>query len=217
MRVNTPSSASASDAAIKTAQGARNAAAASLEKTFIRAPISGTLNSLSLELGDFVSSLQTVAVISNNSALEIVGQITPDDRAQIKIGASAKIENEYLGFVVSIAPAIDPLTKKIEIKIRFSGGTASFTNGESVHLDIARTPKNAAAKNAVAVPVSSVKIQSDDSVVFSVDASNHLVSHVVETGKLIGEKIEILSAIDPEMMIVTDARGLKEGQEVSVE
>jgi RND family efflux transporter MFP subunit len=214
---DTPSSASASDAAIKTAQGARNAAAANLEKTFIRAPISGTLNSLSLELGDFVSPAQAVAVISNNSALEIVGQVTPDDRAQIKVGATALIEREYRGSVVSIAPAIDPLTKKIEIKIRFTGSTAAFTNGESVHLDIARTPKSAATKTSKAVPISAVKIQPEESVVFSVDASNRIVSHVVETGKLLGEKIEILSVIDPELVIVTDARGLKEGQEVSVQ
>lgn len=73
-------SASASDAAIKTAQGAHDAAAAALEKTIIRAPISGTLNNMSLKLGDFVSAFQQVAVVSNNGTLEIIAHLSARER-----------------------------------------------------------------------------------------------------------------------------------------
>ena len=211
-----PSNASASDAAIKTAQGAYNAANASLEKTIIRAPISGTLNNLSIKLGDFVSPSQEVAVVSNNGSLEIVAFITPEDRRQINVGTAVLIEREYKGSVTSVAPAIDPITKKIEIKISFAGKTNNLTNGESVHLDIARAAKKTSSKAAtVAIPISAVKIQSDGSVVFTVDETHHLVAQPVTTGVLIGDKIQILSPISADTMIVTDARGLKNGQEVT--
>ena len=213
---DSPSNASASSAAIKTAQGAYNAANASLEKTIIRAPISGTLNNLAIKLGDFVSPSQEVAVVSNNGSLEIVAFITPEDRSQIAVGTAVLIEREYNGSIKSIAPAVDPMTKKIEIKVGFAGKTNNLTNGESVHLDIARAAKKTTSKAAtVAIPISAVKIQSDGAVVFTVDETNHLVSQPVTTGVLIGDKIQILSPISANTMIVTDARGLKNGQEVS--
>ena len=211
--------ASASDAAIKTAQGAHDAAAASLEKTIIRAPIAGTLNNMSLKLGDFVNAFQQVAVVSNNGTLEIIAHISPEDRAQLAVGNAVRIEHEYTGTIASIAPAIDPATRKIEVKINFNGTIAGLTNGQSVHLDLTRTPKKVAAKNApLAIPISAVKIQADNSVVFSVDEKNHLVAHPVVTGALIGDKIEIRSTTTPATMeIVTDARGLKDGQEVTIQ
>lgn len=212
-----PDEASASGAAIKQAQAGVAAAQANLENTIIRAPISGTINSLTISLGDFVSAFQQVAVVSNNGALEIVAHITSEDRATIATGAKVRIENEYDGFISSIAPAIDPNTKKIEIKIGLTG-SAALTNGQSVHLDITRTAKKTTAKTAViALPISSVKIGTQSSVVFTVDPDHKLVAHEVKTGELVGDKIQILSGVTDDMLLVTDARGLKDGQQVDLQ
>ncbi len=211
----TPEGSSSADAAIKQAQGAYAAAQAQLEKTLVRAPIGGTLNNLSINLGDFVSAFQQVAIVSNNGALEIVAKITPEDRDSISVGAKVKIEGEYDGHVTRIAPAVDPTTKKIEVKIGLSS-PAQFTNGASVHLDITRTPKMTKTGKTISIPVAAIKINADASVVFTVDEAHHLVAHAVKTGPLLGDKIQILSGATPDMRIVEDARGLKDGQEVDV-
>lgn len=54
---------SASDASIKQAQGAYNAALASYEKTVVRAPFAGTLTSVSAKPGDIISTGSDVAII----------------------------------------------------------------------------------------------------------------------------------------------------------
>jgi RND family efflux transporter MFP subunit len=212
---DTPDQASSANATLKQAQAAVDAAQANLNNTIIRAPISGTLNNLSIKLGDFVSAFQQVAVISNNGALEIIAHITPEDRATISSGSKVKIENEYDGWITSIAPAIDPTTKKIEVKIAFTGET--LTNGESVHLDVARAAKKTAAKGVVALPIASIKIEPNGSVVFTVDENHKLVAHKVTTGQIIGDKIQIVSGVSRDMKLVVDARGLKDGQEVELQ
>jgi RND family efflux transporter MFP subunit len=211
-----PDEISASSAALKQAQAGVAAAEANLARTIIRSPISGTINSLSINLGDFVSAFQAVAVVSNNGALEIIAHITPEDRATISSGAKVRIENEFDGFVSSIAPAIDPNTKKIEIKIGLSNG-AELTNGESVHLDIARVPKATGKATQIMLPISSVKIGTETSTVFTVGEDKKLVAHTVTTGDLVGDKIQILTGVTEDMMLVTDARGLKDGQQVELQ
>ena len=214
-----PGEASSADATIKQAQGAYDAAKANLEKTIIRAPISGTINNISINLGDFVSAFQQVAVVSNNGALEIIAHITPEDRETIAVGNKVKIENEYDAQVNSIAPAVDPNTKKIEIKIGFSAPASELTNGESVHLDIVRNVKKATTKNTtiIAIPIAAVKVGTEQSVVFTVDADHKLVAHEVKMGELVGDKVQILEGITKDLELVTDARGLKDGLQVDLQ
>ncbi len=68
----------------------------------------------------------------------------------------------------------------------------------------------------VTIPITALKIGSENIVVFSVDAQSVLVPHVVTLGTLMGERVEIKTGVTPELMIVTDARGLQAGEKVIV-
>ncbi|MFA6274918.1 MAG: hypothetical protein WCX70_02100, partial [Candidatus Paceibacterota bacterium] len=63
------------EAMVEQARAAYEAAKINLEKTYIRSPITGTINSLSIKLGDYVSSTQQAAFVSNNGSLEIIAYI----------------------------------------------------------------------------------------------------------------------------------------------
>ena len=52
--------------------------------------------------------------------------------------------------------------------------------------------------------------------VFTVNTENLLESHIVTLGALLGNDIVITGGITRDMEIVIDARGLKEGMEVTV-
>ncbi len=69
---------------------------------------------------------------------------------------------------------------------------------------------------SILLPLSAVKLRSDDRIVFTVDEKNQLVSHQVVIGDVIGDRIEIISGVSPDLIIVTEARGLSEGQKVIV-
>lgn len=212
----------AGEAALKQAQGALAAARATLEKTILRTPISGTLNSFSLNLGDYVQSQSPVATIANNSALEIVAYLSQQDSVSIVVGDTVSLEGDGNGVITHIAPALDPVTKKIEVRIGVTDG-ASLINGQSVIVYLPHTKVTAAAQGApLTIPITAVKVGATETDVFTVaslpdgTAGNTLVAHPVTLGELLGDRVVITNGLTPDMTIVTDARGLRAGETVEV-
>jgi RND family efflux transporter MFP subunit len=215
---NTTSGASA--AALTQAQAGLAAARANLEKTIVRAPISGTVNSFSLKVGDYLSPGQLAVTIANNGALEVVAYITDTDAREVSIGNTATIENNgatIKGVVTRVAPAIDPVTKKIEVRVGITEGAGNLVNGQSATVAIARNARTATNANTrITIPLSALKVGTDITTVFTVGDDKRLVPHTVELGTLLGDRVVIVSGITSDMQIVTDARGLQPGQEVLV-
>ncbi len=210
------SSTSATDAQIKSALGNLRQAQSRLEKTIVRSPISGTINSLTIKEGDFLSPYSEIAIVSNNNALEVLAYVTEEEAVELMQGDKVAVDKAK-GVITSIAPALDPKTKKIEVRIGLTGSTDGLVNGQSVSVAIARTHTTQLAVNTpLRIPLSALKLTPTGAMVFTVSASSTLVAHPVKEGTLQGEKIMISEGLTPEMRIVTDARGLKEGIIVSV-
>ncbi len=204
------------DATVKQALGALRAAEANLEQTVIRAPIAGTVNFLPIRRGDYVTALTHAATVAQNNALEVITYVSESDRAALAVGMEVMVQDTYPGLVTAIAPALDPVTKQIELRIAVES-SSGLVNGESVRLTLPGLPETVEETSGpVLLPLASVKLRAHDRVVFTVDAENRLVAHPVETGTVRGGKIEILSTLSGDLAIVTDARGLAEGERVTV-
>lgn len=203
---------------VKSALGTLNAAQANLEKTIVRAPISGTIVSLALTKGGYVSAFSQVAQISNPGALEVEAYVTSDDAKTIVVGGKAVIEGSIDGVITSIAPALDPTTGKIQVKIGITGDKSTLTDGDAATVTLARATGNGSttAKNTITIPIAAAKITPQGPVVFTVQG-DALVSHPVTFGKIVGGQIAIVSGLTADMVIVTDARGLNDGQKVVVD
>jgi multidrug efflux pump subunit AcrA (membrane-fusion protein) len=211
------------DAQVKQALGNYQAALARLEKTIVRSPISGTLNSLSVDTGDYVAPYTEIAVVSNNGALEVVTYVTDEDKRQLTVGSKVTIEGGATGIITKIASALDPRTKKIEVRIGITNGAKDLVNGQSVRVSTTRTVAVVETKNQkIEIPLAALKITPQGSYVFTVDKSTTtentgtLVAHKVTEGALLGERVQILDGVTYDMEIVTDARGLKEGGVVTI-
>ena len=203
------------EAGVKQALGALRAAQSRLEKTIIRSPINGTINRLTIENGDYIAPYTEVAVVSNNGALEVVLNLTEDDVANINVGSAVLVGENTQGVVTKIAPALDPTTKKLEVRVGITRSTEALVNGSSVQVKIVRnTEKSSQVESKIQLPLSAVKITPNGSVVFSVNEEGILVAHPVTLGTLLGEKVEIQQGVTREQRIVVDARGLQEGMHV---
>lgn len=204
------------DAAVKQALGSLRAAQATYEKTVVRAPIQGTVNFLPIRIGDYVTSLMHVATVAQNGALEIVSYVSEGDRQNIQVGAKLPVEGGYEGIVTSIAPALDPSTKQIEVHLAVAAG-APLVDGQSVRITL---PGAAIASTAQAgpllLPLTAVKLSASSRVVFTVDTAGRVVAHPVQIGDVAGDRIQVLSGILATDVIVTDARGLADGEKVKV-
>ncbi len=208
-----------SDAQVKQALGAYNGALSRLEKTVIRSPITGTLNSLSIRTGDYIGAFTQVAVVSNNGALEVLSFVTEDDAKRIIVGAPVMINNSVAGTITRIASAIDQTTKKIEVRIGIRDAKSSLINGQSVRITITKDKKVTTTKKPVGplvIPISALKLTPRGASVFTVTASGTLSALPVKEGAILGEQIQILEGLVGSEVIVTDARGLKEGNKVEV-
>ncbi len=206
------------DASVKQALGVLRGAQAQLEKTILRAPIAGTVNFLPIRVGDYVTAYQHVATVAQNGSLEIVAYVSESEREQLSVGEKVTIEGEYPGVITRIAPALDPTTRQIELHVAVSGKADKLVNGQSVRVSLPSSApvRVADATGPVMLPLASVKLRAEDRVVFTVDESGRVVAHPVTIGEVHGDRIEILSGVSMDMHIVTDARGLAEGEKVTV-
>ncbi len=220
---NSATGGSASDiasaqASVKSAQGALNAAQSSLEKTIIRSPISGTIVSLPVTQGDFVSAFSPVAQVSNPGALYIEVNVTSDDAKTLAVGNVATIDGSVPGVITFVAPALDPSTGKIEVKVGVTGSQGSLTDGETVSLSLNRaTVAPVVANSTITIPIVAVKITPMGAAVFQVSASSTLTSTPIQLGAILGDRVVVPSGLSPTMQIVTDARGLSVGETVVVD
>ncbi|TAL57489.1 MAG: HlyD family efflux transporter periplasmic adaptor subunit, partial [Legionella sp.] len=181
--MSTSARTASADASVKQALGSLRIAQASLEKTIIRAPIGGTINFLPIRVGDYVTSFTHVATVANNGSLEIVTYVSAADRELIAVGEQVTVEEAYTGIITSIAPALDPNTKRIEVHVAVTG-TTELVNGQSVRIAFAHTVARPDAQltGPVLLPLAAVKLRTSDRIVFTVDEAGMLVAVPVEIG-----------------------------------
>lgn len=205
------------DAQVKQALGAYNASLSRLEKTIIRSPITGTLNSLSIETGDFISQFTEVAVVSNNGALEVVTYVNEDDVKRIAIGGKVTMSPNIEGVITRVAGGIDPKTKKIEVRIGIISGGETLINGQSIQIKVSRAHvEEKKISGPIAIPLSALKITPNGAYVYTVSTSSTLIAIPVTLGAILGDEMEITSGLTPSLSIVLDARGLKDGQKITI-
>lgn len=204
------------DAVVKSALGSLRAAQANLEQTVVRAPIGGTINFLPIQRGEYVTGLMHVATVAQNNALEIIAYVSEADRDALTVGGTVTLEDEHEGLITAISPALDPVTKQVEIRIA-TENDSGLTNGQSVRVTLPGLASVVTeTQGPILLPLASVKLRANDRVVFTVTEEGRLAALPVETGTVRGGKIEILSPLSADLRIVADARGLAEGERVSV-
>ena len=197
------------EAQVKQAQGALDAARAALAKTTLRTPVSGTINALSVRTGDFIAPNVQVATVANNEALEVVTFINTTERNLVTIGDTVQIDGAASGTVIAISPAVDPATRKIEVRIAIDG-TTSVKNGDTVTITTSATAPE--TNGPLTLPLTAVRFQDTNGFVFE----NRLVVVPVRLGPVRGSQIVITDGLAADQLVVADARGLAEGDEVTL-
>lgn len=208
----------AAEAAVSQAQAGVRAALANLEETVIRAPIGGIISFINLDRGNFVGAQTPVVTITNPSALEVVTYISESDQELVSPGTPVLINSAYEGRVTRIAPSVNPMTGKIEVRIGLLEEAPELAPGASarVTLTTAADPTEPTQNQPIEIPLTALKLTAQGALVFTVSDADTLVAHPVEIERILGESVTIASGITPDMRIVVDARGRKNGEQVRV-
>ncbi|ETI61140.1 efflux RND transporter periplasmic adaptor subunit [Marinomonas profundimaris] len=107
------------------------------------------------------------------------------------------------GYVYSISPSIDPNTRTFSVALRSTQGAENLHDGEYLSAWIA----GPVAKNALTVPIDSVRFENNKPYVFKIDKETNLVSKTFVTLGLIGkDNRELVSGLSLDDYIVTGGR-----------
>ena len=203
---------SASDAQVKQALGSLRAAQANFEKTIVRSPITGTVNQLSVRAGDFVVPGMPIAEVANNNGLEVTTYLAGNESNKLAVGDVVTLGDNASGTVTNISPAVDVATGKIEVRIGVTAG--DLKAGDTVKVMSSKVATS--DKQEIIIPLSAIKLGTNNAFVFIVNAESKLEAKEVVLGPVSGDRVIVRSGIDLDTPIVLDVRGLKAGEGVVV-
>jgi multidrug efflux system membrane fusion protein len=122
------------------AEASVSAAQEAIEDTEIRAPFAGRLDSLDINLGEFVSTGGNVGRVVDNTPLKISIQIPQQSLRDIRVGQSAKVAfitgETAVGEVTFVATSADAETRTFMARIEVANTDGAIPAGISAQLRI---------------------------------------------------------------------------------
>lgn len=194
------------DERLKASSGALSAeiglreAQINLDKSTLKAPISGTVADLNIKKGSLVNSGDEVCEILSTDRLEMKVKVLESDINYIKKNQKAEIypvsggSEALTGTVSSINPKVDENgLVQVTIQLQQQGNLLSGMNARAV----IRAPQN----ESLVVPKQAVVYRSGRPVVFTVE-NNQAIWNYVEVGKDNGKEMEVLDGIPADVQVI---------------
>ncbi len=184
-----------------------------LKQTQLLAPDNGVISARTATVGAVVGAGTELFRMIRGGRLEWRAEVTSSELGRLSAGTAATVVAAngvtLQGRVRMIAPTVDPQTRSALVYVDLPN-----TVGK---LDAAQVPVKAGmfakgefdlgASNALTIPQQSVVIRDGFSYVFVLGADNHVSQLKVQTGRRLGERVEVISGIKPDAELVASGAG----------
>lgn len=207
------------NARIESARAALASQQLRLKYTQVVAPDSGVISARSATVGSVVGTGTELFRMIRQGRLEWRAEVTAAELKNIRVGSTATVKaangSELQGKVRMIAPTIDPQTRSALVYVDLPPDTRSnapFKAGmfASGHFELG-------SSNALTLPQPAVVVRDGFPYVFRLNADSRVSQLKVQTGRRMGERIEILSGVKADMPVVLSGAGfLNDGDLVRV-
>jgi membrane fusion protein, multidrug efflux system len=191
----------------------------------IVAPFAGIITARNIDNGDLVSagtSGQPAPLfrIAQTDVLRIYADVPQTHSRLIKSGQTAAVSvreipnRTFDAKVVRTARAIDPASRTLRTELQIPNADGELLPG--MYAEVKFTlPQDG---HTLIVPGNAVMIRSDGPKVLVVDAKNTIRSRPVKLGRDLGEKVEVISGLNPdESLVANPTDALREGTEVKAQ
>lgn len=206
--------------ALRDAENQLQQARRRLQDSYVKAPISGVINKRSVEVGAFVGPGAELFEIVDVSRLKLNVTANEAQVIQLKKGDKVTItstlfpDTEFSGTVDFIAVKADQsLNYPVEILVDNSSAKSNLKAGmyATAHF------KFPAQQGVMMVPRSAFVGSVNSNKIYLMSADSTAVVREVTAGRILGERVEILSGLeDGETVITSGQINLSEGMKVSV-
>jgi RND family efflux transporter MFP subunit len=174
----------------------------------IEAPADGVVLRKLAEPNEQVAAGQPVLVVGNTAGGWIVRAALADrDVVRVRTGDAAEVTldaypgRRFAAQVVEIAAAADPQTGTYEMKVSVDPAGSRFVQGLVAKVTVA----DPAAESVAVVPVTSLLEADGQLATVFVIAKGGVARKVsVRTGRLLGERIEVVAGLSPGDQVVTE-------------
>jgi RND family efflux transporter MFP subunit len=172
-----------------------------LSQTEIRAPDAGVISARLATVGGVVSPGVELFRLIRQGRLEWRAEVMPAEIARIRPGARAQItaaSGQVLqGQVRMVAPSVDAQTRKAVVYVDVQGQPGSARAGMFAKGDI-----EWGQGQALTVPQTAVVVRDGFSYVYTVGTDQKVAQVKVATGRLVGERMQVLDGLKPDARVV---------------
>lgn len=213
-----PEDVKTAQAAVAQAQAGLLSAQAQFANTRITAPISGTLTTFTLKKGSFAQQFGLAGTLANTRAREVVVYVSPQRVHTLAIGTAARINDTYNGVVTEIAQGVAANASGIEVRVAVTSTNNTLTEGDTalVALDPVSNATPTQSDSLLRVPVSALKLKDGAPYVLTI-VDGHAQSQPITIVSVEGDVIAIQHTLNPDAVLITDARGIAEGDAVEAQ
>ena len=188
-------------------------------QTRVLAPDSGVISARSATLGSVLATGTELFRMIRQGRLEWRAEVTSAELGRITAGTAVKVRpasgGELQGRVRMIAPSVDPLTRSalVYVDLPASAGKTSPAKAGM----FARGEFDLGATDALTIPQRALVVRDGFNYVFRLGADQRVSQLKVQTGRLAGERVEVVSGLAPDARIVVNGAGfLNDGDLVRI-
>ena len=183
-------------------------------------PMNGIVTARWTEQGNQVSAKDKIITISDMNSLVIKAEANEQYFEAIKKGKKIPVvlnayPNDSLQGIISLVyPQVDPVTRSVKFDVRLVNFSKSLLPGMMANLKIPVS----VSENLLVVPEQSVLVSpNNDNFLFVVDADSIAHRRIVKTGRVSGNKLEIIAGLkENEKVVVTGQEMLKDSVKVMI-
>ncbi|MYN05528.1 efflux RND transporter periplasmic adaptor subunit [Pseudoduganella sp. DS3] len=180
-----------------------------LRYTKVLAPDAGVISARNATVGAVAGPGTELFRMIRQGRLEWRAEVTASDLRSIKIGANALVKaangSELTGKVRMVAPTIDPQTRSALVYVDLPpnhGKQPPFKAGM-----FATGQFELGSSDALTVPQQAITVRDGFSYVFRLNQDQRVSQVKVQPGRRVGDRIEVLSGLAPEALIVAAGAG----------
>lgn len=204
------------NAAIEQARAALDSAKVTLSYTSVTAPFTGMITEKSAEVGDLASPGMVLFQLENKYHYRLEAVVDEAVATTVQLDAAVETivdatgSSPMTGTVTEVVPAADPASRTFTIKIALPEHPALRTG------QFGRARFSAAASRVLTVPRAALVQRGQLEGVYVVDDGGIARLRLVKSGRVMGERIEILSGLNEgERYVAETVDGLTDGARVT--
>jgi membrane fusion protein (multidrug efflux system) len=189
------------------------------ERGFLKAPLTGMVNQLFVDEGEFVDKGKPFVDLVNVDKIKINVNVPELDVRYLKVGQKTMVRvdafpgRELFGVIDFVAYKADPATKTFHVKVIVDNPGHDIRPGMIARVAFLRR----VIPDALAAPIFSIVDKGGERILF-VEKDGVVQARTISIGAIEGDKVQITKGVQPgDNLIVTGQTEVEEGMKVQVQ